>query len=156
CPENPYGCQRADDGSRTMNHLTENDFVRLYYATDEEPEIQPFKTHVGACSQCQHEFNRVSRFLDRLHIPVPEPPEDYETQVWRKLQPRLPAVTGVKRFRWFGQFEWIAAVALTAVVLFAFVIGRWFERSAETGRSNTAMHTVLPGPSQAAVRDRAL
>src|SRR5262249_38163388 len=90
-----------------------------------------------------------------LHIPVPEPPEDYERQVWRRLQPRLPAETG-RRFRWFRQSEWVVAVAVTAVVLFAFLIGRWFGRSVEIDRSNAVVHTVPAGPSQIATRDRAL
>jgi hypothetical protein len=139
-----------------MNHLTENEFVTLYYDRDDEPEIQQFKAHVASCPQCGNGLNRVSAFLDRLHIPAPEPPEDYEVQVWRRLQPRLPAEVGGRRFRWFGLSEWIPAAAVAAVVLFAFMIGRWFERSVEIDRSNTLAGTAATEPSQTAVRDRAL
>jgi hypothetical protein len=139
-----------------MKHLTENEFVTLYYDRDDGPEIQQFKTHVAACSQCQNGFKRVSAFLDRLHIPVPEPPEDYERQVWRRLQPRLPVQTSGGRFRWFRQSEWVAAVAVTAVVLLAFLVGRWFERSVETDRSKAVAHIAPTEPSRIAARDRAL
>jgi hypothetical protein len=139
-----------------MNHLTDNEFVAFYYDRADEPEIQKFEAHVAACAQCQQKLKRFSNFLDRVHIRIPEPPADYETEVWRRLRPRLPEKTRGRWLGWFGRSEWVAAVAVTAVVLLAFTIGRWFERNIEFQSSNTGIHTVSAGSYPIATRERAL
>jgi hypothetical protein len=139
-----------------MNHLTDNELVALYYDRADELEIQRFEAHLAACAQCHQKLKRFSNFLDRIHIPIPEPAEDYESQVWRRLRPRLPEKTRGSWLAWFGRSEWVAAVAVTGVVLLAFAIGRWFERNVEFQNSNTASHTAPADSYPVAARERAL
>jgi hypothetical protein len=139
-----------------MNHLTDNELVALYYDRADEPEIQKFEAHLATCAQCHQKLKRFSNFLDRIHIRIPEPPADYESQVWRRLRPRLPEKTRGRRLRWFARPEWVAAIAVTAVVLLAFAIGRWFERNVEFQNSNAANHASPGDSSPGAARERAL
>jgi hypothetical protein len=139
-----------------MNHLTDNELVALYYDKADEPGIQEFEVHLAGCPQCQQKLKRFSHFLDTIHIPVPEPPDDYESQVWQRLRPRLPDKTRGSWLGWFRQSEWVAAVAVSLVVLIAFTIGRWFERNVEFQSSNTAIPAASTEANLTAARERAL
>jgi hypothetical protein len=138
-----------------MNHLSEDEFVSLYYGDDRSPEIQQLESHVAACAECRKELQRLTAFLGAIHIPIPEPARDYEDEVWRRLRPMLPDATG-KPARWFGPWKWAAAVAMAALVFAAFSVGRWFERSAEVANANMPVRNVSGDSLQMASRERAL
>ena len=138
-----------------MNHLSEDELVLLYYGDDADPGVQKFQNHVAACSECRKQLERLTEFLGAIHVPVPEPPENYERDVWRKLAPMLPDKPGTRPIGRFSRFNWAAAVAMAAMFLAAFSLGRWFERSVEVAPARVAVSKASDDALQKA-RERAL
>jgi hypothetical protein len=97
--------------------------------------------HVKECPECKAELERIDAVLAVLDtMPIPDPGEDYGQRVWKQIAPRLPE----KRRRWwdFGISKQTARVgagwanlfeprrlaafgAIAALVIVAFVAGRW-------------------------------
>jgi hypothetical protein len=139
-----------------MNHLTEDQFVLLYYGDTDQYEITGLEDHVAVCSECRNEFERVRTWLGGIVAHVPEPADDYPSDVWNRLVPLLPEKT-VRRRTWFEQPKWAIAMAMAAAVFASFMIGRWFERNTEITRSNPTRQTVAAdSPDTAAARERVL
>ena len=102
-----------------MNHLTEEDFVLQYYG---EPTMQTdAAAHVAACDECTARFEELQRVLNSLdHGAVPERGEDYGTQVWERIRPRLPArPAAVANWR-----VWGAVAAMFVFSVAGFLLGR--------------------------------
>jgi len=140
-----------------MNHLSENDFVLLYYADGDQYKLRELETHIAACGECRREFERTRSMLGSIDMAVPEPAEDYGRDVWHKLQPFLPNQTRSKWFGWLtGTPKWAPAIAVAAMMVAAFGIGRWFERSVEQTRPNTTQQSQSGRSSQIDARERLL
>ena len=73
-------------------------------------------------------------------VPVRGP--EYGSEVWARLEPRLPRTAHA---RWTGARPWLAAAAAVLLVVTAFVAGRW-------SRSSPAPAPVA-GPDRAAPAD---
>jgi hypothetical protein len=137
-----------------MNHLTEDQLVLLYYGDSDQYEITGLEDHVAVCGECRNEFERVRTWLGGIVVPVPEPSEDYASDVWNRLVPLLPE-KAVRRRTWFEQPKW--AMAMAAAVFASFMIGRWFERNTEITRSNSPRQTTAAdSPDMAVARERVL
>jgi hypothetical protein len=116
-----------------MKHPKEEQLIA--YHDGEAAGREPIATHLGDCPECQAELARIDALLAALNsIPVPEPAEDYGQRVWQQISPRLPE----KRAHWWDVFfsepktvgwlaprRWAAAGAIAALVLAAFIAGRW-------------------------------
>ena len=137
-------------------HLTEDEFVLLHYGDAEHEERRELETHIAACGDCRRELERVTALLTAVHLPVPEPPELYERDVWRRLQPMLPETGNGRRAGWPGWPRLAAGIAMAAVAMVAFGIGRWFERSTEIARPNGVQQTASEDALQKTVRERVL
>jgi anti-sigma factor RsiW len=114
-----------------MNHPKEEELIA--YHDGEAAVRQNLGAHVEDCPECRAELERIDAVLAALNsIPVPEPGEDYGRRVWQQISPRLPE----KRAhwwdflrvdaanRWFAPQRWVAAGAIAALVLAAFIAGR--------------------------------
>jgi hypothetical protein len=101
--------------------------------------------HVKECAECQAELERIDALLAAMDaIPVPDPGEDYGERVWKRIEPQLET----KRERWWeffagkrrgGEFsglhegarDWfggrrlVAVGSIAALVLAAFLVGRY-------------------------------
>ena len=90
--------------------------------------------HLADCPECQAELARIDALLAAIDsIPVPEPAEDYGQRVWQQISPRLPEkrahwwdvlFSEPKTIGWLAPRRWVAAGAIAALVLAAFVAGR--------------------------------
>jgi hypothetical protein len=136
-------------------HLTEDEFVLLHYGDAGLEERRELENHIAACADCRRDLERVSALLVAVHLPVPEPPEHYERDVWRSLQPMLPA-TSSRWAGWPGWSKWVAAIAMAAVAILAFGIGRWFERSTEIGKPDRVRQTASEDSISKTARERVL
>lgn len=110
-----------------MKHLSQEQIVLHYYG-DAEDEQEVLR-HIGECSACHDEFERVRLLLQRIEpTEVPEPVPFYEEKVWLRLRDRLPE----KRFgfrRWLATPpRWAVAGAVTLLLVAAFVAGRFWPR----------------------------
>ena len=115
-----------------MKHPKEEELIA--YRDGEEVNREGIAGHVADCPECRGELERIDAVLEALNsMPVPEPGEDYGRRVWQQIAPRLPE----KRGRWwrflFGGRNsaswlvprpWVAAAAIAALVIAAFLAGR--------------------------------
>jgi hypothetical protein len=107
-----------------MKHMTEEELIA--YREGVAPERAGISEHLAACEECRAEMERIDAVLAALDtLPVPEPGDDYGRRLWQQIAARLPE----KRERWwqtwFEPKRLAAFGAVAALIVAAFVIGRW-------------------------------
>jgi hypothetical protein len=121
-----------------MKHPNEEELIA--YHGGEVLRRDAIAEHLSDCSECRAELERIEAVLGALSaMPVPDPGDDYGQRVWQQISPRLPE----RRTRWWnfaraGGFtagwlqprRWAAVGAIAAVVLVAFMAGRFTKRPA--------------------------
>jgi hypothetical protein len=115
-----------------MKHPKEEELIA--YHDGEVEGRDSIATHLRDCPECQAELARIDALLAALNsIPVPEPAEDYGRRVWQQISPRLPEkrahwwdflFSEPKTVGWLAPRRWVAAGAIAALVLAAFIAGR--------------------------------
>jgi hypothetical protein len=121
-------------------HLGEDDLTLLHYDELAAADAGEARAHLDSCAECrarQEELGRVLAMVDDSD--VPEPDATFESLMWRRLQPALraarrPTRTGLtERLRaWLSpqtSGRWELAGGLAALVLVAFVAGRFWPAS---------------------------
>ena len=115
-----------------MNHLTEEQLVLHCYGEHAE---DPVEDHLEACESCRAQYRGLQRVLNTLDAAaVPERPPEYGAAVWRKIESR---VNGRRRFAWLGAREWLLAGAMAALIVAAFLAGRFIQRPPAPSVANT-------------------
>jgi hypothetical protein len=120
-----------------MTHLHEDDLTLLYYGELPSREALEAQAHLSGCAECRRHNDDLLRLFAMVNrAPVPEPDSGYEAAVWRRLQPALRAARETRRGG-FGErlrawlvpsrgSAWAAAGALAALVIVAFIAGRFW------------------------------
>jgi hypothetical protein len=139
-----------------MKHPNEEELIA--YHGGEVLQRGAIAEHLTDCPECRAELERVDAVLAALSaMPVPDPGEDYGQRVWQQIASRLPEKRapwwklvpgGGLTAGWFGPRRWAAVAAIAAVVLVAFMAGRFTKRT-----------TLTPAGADAAaerVRERVL
>ncbi len=108
-----------------MNHLNEEELILHYYG--EESDAFAAEQHLDQCEQCRAHYACLQRVLNVVDsLPVPARSEEYGSEVWRRIEGRLPS----RRRRWWslqGSWQWAgAAAAFASLVVVAFMAGRMF------------------------------
>jgi anti-sigma factor RsiW len=108
------------------NHLSENDLILHYYGETERADEARIESHLAGCEECQTAkaaLAGVMRLVDSAS-PVEAPP-GFERIAWARLEPELdrPGRSGWRRLFWFPQ--WALAAGVAALVVAAFVAGRF-------------------------------
>jgi len=116
-----------------MKHPKEEELIA--YHDGEAAGREAIATHLSDCPECQGELARIDALLAALNsIPVPEPADDYGQRVWQQISPRLPEkrahwwdvlFSEPKTAGWLAPRRLAAAGAIAALVLAAFIAGRW-------------------------------
>ena len=138
-----------------MKHPKEEELIAYH---DGEPAgREAIATHLANCPECQDELARIDAVLAALNtIPVPEPAADYGQRIWQQISPRLPQRRGhwwdflfrePNAVQWFAPGRLAAAAAIVALVLIAFVVGRF---------TGPRVVTPLVATDAAKVRERIL
>jgi hypothetical protein len=119
-----------------MKHLSEEELVEAYYGGLPEDDAR----HLAECEECRTFFERQSEVLDALReYPVPERGPGYGGEVWARV---LPHLTQKPRQAWWR--VWMLVPAVAALLVLAFVAGRWTERNtAVAGIPEKARERVL-------------
>jgi hypothetical protein len=109
-----------------MSHLSEEDLILHYYS--EEADAFAAEQHLDQCDACRSHYASLQRVLNVVDtLPVPARGEEYGSQVWRRIEGRLPS-----RRRWWsfeGSWRWAgAAAAFASLAVMAFMAGRMFPR----------------------------
>lgn len=130
-----------------MSHFNEEELIA--YREGEITQREAIAEHLTTCTACRAEFERIESVLAALdNLPVPERGPEYGRAVWQQIAPRLPEKAGRGWHAWFEPRRWVAIGAMAAVVILAFVAGRW-TKPKENG-------IALPVASAAQVRERVL
>jgi len=107
-----------------MNHLSEEQLVMYYYGE----ETSGVEDHLGECESCREGYHALQRVLNSVDsLPVPERDADYEAQVWRRVEGALPRKRGFAA-RWFTWKPLIAAGAMAALLVAAFLAGKGLQK----------------------------
>jgi hypothetical protein len=128
-----------------MKHLTEEELIG--YREGETTQREAITEHLTSCTSCRAELDRIEAVLSALdNLPVPERGPEYGRAVWQQVAPRLPERAGRGWRSWLEPRRWVAIGAMAAIVIAAFVAGRW-SKPKDSG---------TPAASVAQVRERVL
>jgi hypothetical protein len=127
-----------------MQHLSEQDLVLYHYG---EIDRKAVDEHLAGCETCLREYDQLRDVLGTLDaMPVPRRSEDYPQQVWQLLSARLPEQRTTWWSSWLSVPRLRLAAAVVALVIVAFMLGRFARQDAG-----------LPsGPIAETVRERIL
>jgi hypothetical protein len=127
-------------------HIQEEQLILHYYG--EMAESAVIEAHMASCEKCRLEYQVLQRVLNSVDsAPVPSRGADYGKQVWDRVSPKLP---GARR-KWFAfPQRWVAAAAMTALVIGAFMAGRYSPRGVV---STPAPGTMTTASGTSEVRD---
>jgi hypothetical protein len=110
-----------------MNHLSEEQIVLHCYGDAEDS--QQVERHLGECSTCQREFERVQQLLQQIEpLEIPEPPAVFEEKTWLNLRDRLPRKAGGFRQWLQAPPKWALAGVVALLIVAAFLTGRFWPR----------------------------
>lgn len=128
-----------------MNHLNEEQLILHYYGETGQPgengelgddaaagDTLAAERHLEECGPCRTLYASLQRVLNVVDgLPVPERSADYGTQVWQRIERRLGARRRTLRMPG-GWWRWAAAgAAFAALMVTAFVAGRFYPRHTE-------------------------
>ena len=131
-------------------HVNEDALILHYYGEGDDPSVE---SHLASCPSCRTEFEKLRRVLAMVdEQPVPDPSPAFERQMWARIQPQLDEPSR----GWLARLlsaqrapKWALAGGLAALLLAAFVAGRF------TSPSSPAAPTTTE-PAVADVGDRVL
>jgi hypothetical protein len=115
-------------------HAAEEDLVMLYYRENGGRQ-QDLQAHMEACPSCRKAYQNLVRVLDACDdLPVPEPHPAFESRLWNRLEPQLHPLNQRMSLWSFHRTRWFAAAAVAAMLLVAFLAGRFTRPPQETTR----------------------
>jgi anti-sigma factor RsiW len=110
-----------------MKHMTEEELITYREGIAEQRTV--ISEHLAACEECRRELEQIEAILAALDtLPVPEPGVDYGRQVWRQIAPRVMEKPGRWWQVWFEPRRLAAAGAVVALIVAAFIAGRFTKR----------------------------
>jgi hypothetical protein len=115
-----------------MNHLSEEQLILYYYGEDSpaEAEQRAAAEHLAACDECRELYGSLQRVLNVLDsVPTPERSPEYGSEVWKRIDRRLPVgrMVGLRRLPFLTPFRWLVATTVMAGLLVAaFLAGRFY------------------------------
>lgn len=112
-----------------IDHVGDDDLVLLHYGEDAHAAAGA-RAHVSGCPRCADRLREVRTLLDQIEPPAaPERGDDYGTQVFERLRPRLARGEEPPRVVPFRPRSWAPLAgfaAIAASLVFAFWLGRQF------------------------------
>jgi hypothetical protein len=107
------------------NHLSEDELVLHYYGEVDRADAARVASHLESCADCQASREQLARVMAMVDTAAPvEAPPGFERIAWARLEPKLDANRGGWR-AFFGFPQWAMAGGVAALVLAAFVAGRF-------------------------------
>jgi len=108
------------------NHLSEEELILHHCGEIDRADQARVDRHLAECGECQAAKAQLHRVLLLLETAAPvEARPGFEREVWARLEPKLDANTGglFGRLLWLPQ--WALAGGVAALVLAAFMAGRF-------------------------------
>ena len=118
-----------------MKHPSEDELLLYHYVEAGGPPRAAVVEHLAACEPCRARYQKLEAVLAAADVVgTPEPGEDFEAEVWRRLLPHLEAnppesrwqllLAGLRASRFLAPVG--AAAAVAALVVGAFLAGRFW------------------------------
>jgi hypothetical protein len=124
-----------------MKHLSQDELVLHYYGEHPSTEVEE---HLAVCEECRASMDALKRVLDAMDsLEAPEPSDAYGSRVWQRIAPELEPAPARWWTGWLAPRRLVAAAAMAALLVGAFLAGRVSQRKQMAG---------LPAP----VRERIL
>jgi len=136
------------------NHLSEDELILRYYGEIDRADHARVESHLASCAECQSAQEKLRRVMTMVDAASPvEAPPGFERTAWARLELALDGNRGGWRFFWFPQ--WALAGGVAALVLAAFVAGRFTggDGSAPASPGTVVAHVDPANVLQAAVGD---
>jgi hypothetical protein len=119
-----------------MKHMTEEELIAYREGVTEQRAV--ISEHLAGCEECRAELQRIEAVLAALDtLPVPDPGADYGRQVWKEIAPRLPEKPGRWWQAWLEPRRLAAAGGVIALIIAAFVAGRFTNRGGPVDNAAT-------------------
>jgi hypothetical protein len=115
-------------------HVGEEALVLYHFGEDDEAGRDRTRRHLAACDACRDELDQIRETLEMVATaPLVEPPEGFERVMWARVSPLVtaPKVAGWRA--WFTVPRLAIAGGVLALIVAAFVGGRWSRPPAESG-----------------------
>ncbi len=114
-----------------MNHITEEQLILHYYAEGEdEPAVE---AHLATCESCRTSYRELQQTLSLIgSTQVPEPAPDFGTRMWNRIEPSLGRRSRPGLWALVRPPRWALAVATVALIVAAFLVGRYMPRQEAT------------------------
>jgi len=135
-----------------MKHLDEHQLLEYRYG--DAIDASAVEQHLRECADCRKSYEalkQVLAFVDAL--PVADPGANYETRLWRSISPKLerPGIDWSAWTAWLSPKRLIPIGAVAALVLAAFLAGRYWHRVEPAGPTNlSSAQPIGPAPGQSA------
>ena len=126
------------------NHLSEDELILHSYGEIDRADRARVDDHLAACMECQQAKEQLARVMAMIDTAPPvEAPLGFERIAWARLEPALDqnAISAWRKFFWFPQ--WALAGGVAALVVAAFVAGR-FSGGDLAGPASGAVSHVEP------------
>lgn len=111
-----------------MPHLTDDQLVLHHYGEDTDEQQREAGAHLAQCAECREALDRLRHVLGLVTADAdPQAPDGFERVMWARVQPLIES----RRSRQGGWASWLGlrglalAGGLAALVIAAFVAGRW-------------------------------
>lgn len=147
-----------------MKHLDEQQLLEYRYGDTADPSA--VEQHLRECAECRKSYDALKQVLAYVDaLPVAEPGANYETRLWRSISPKLarPGFDWSAWTAWMSLRRLVPIGAVAALVLVAFLAGRYWHSTVSTGSGNNqsaGVQPIGPQPGQSAdkgqVRERIL
>jgi hypothetical protein len=122
-------------------HLEEEDLILHFYG-ETGSAAEP---HLSDCSESRGRYQALVRVLNSVELEnVPHRASEYEDQIWNRLEPKLGRRT--RWSSWFALRRWVPAFAAVAVLVIAFLAGRYSPRDEQqqlAGQPSAVRERVL-------------
>jgi anti-sigma factor RsiW len=117
-----------------MRHLTQDELVLYYYREQGGVDRRQAEEHLHSCELCRRELASLTESLEAIaSLPVPARGENYGSEVWTRIRPRLGERQGRRWNFFFPLRTWALAGGVAALLLAAFWGGRlWQQRQTPT------------------------
>ena len=123
-----------------MKHLNQDELVLHYYGERAEPAVEQ---HLTECEECRAHLESLARVLDAMNaLEAPEPHDAYGSRVWQRIAPQLSAPAPWWA-AWFAPRRLVAAAAMAALLVGAFLAGRVSQRRQMAGLSSPVRERIL-------------
>jgi hypothetical protein len=125
-----------------MNHLSEEQLIEFRYGDADARARAEMEIHLKSCAQCREAYEALAGVLAIVEAaPVPERDDAYGARVWRQIEPKLKHRSTFDWRAWFALPRLAFVGATAAVIVAAFVAGRYLPRPPIQGpqMANTAI-----------------